>query len=77
MAHAAIGLWLESDQSRVAITVWDASSDPPERVEACQDAENGRGLQLVEEVSVQWGWYVPGAQDRTPGAGKLVWAIVS
>lgn len=77
MAHASIGLWLASDQSQVAITVWDASLDPPERVEASQDAESGRGLLLVEEVSAQWGWYAPLGQDHTPGAGKLVWAIVS
>ncbi|MGD0553793.1 MAG: ATP-binding protein [Streptosporangiaceae bacterium] len=77
MAHAAVGLWLASDQSRVAITVWDASSDPPQRVEACQDAENGRGLLLVEEVSTQWGWYAPVGADHTPDAGKLVWALVS
>lgn len=77
MAHGTIGLWLASDQSRVAITVWDSSSDPPERVEASQDAENGRGLLLVEEISAQWGWYIPVGQDRTPGEGKLVWAIVS
>jgi anti-sigma regulatory factor (Ser/Thr protein kinase) len=76
VAHAAIGLWLASDRSRLSITVWDASPDPPERVEAAQDAVNGRGLQLVEEVSAQWGWYVPGGPDHVRGEGKVVWAIV-
>ena len=77
MGHAAIGLWLTSDQSRMAVTVWDASSDPPLRVDASQDAENGRGLLLVEAVSAQWGWYFAMGQERIPVLGKFVWAIIS
>jgi anti-sigma regulatory factor (Ser/Thr protein kinase) len=67
---AAVRLWLFSDQQRLLIMVWDASSHPPIRPD--QDAgeitEGGRGLMLVEALSDQWSWYaVPG--------GKVVWAI--
>jgi anti-sigma regulatory factor (Ser/Thr protein kinase) len=74
MEHAAIRLWLTSDQAQVAICVWDASPQPPVRMDAAEEAENGRGLLLVEAVSAQWGWF-----PATPGGnghGKIVWSIV-
>jgi hypothetical protein len=37
-----------------------------------QDAENGRGLQIVQAVSQLWDWYRP--QNTT---GKIVWALAS
>jgi anti-sigma regulatory factor (Ser/Thr protein kinase) len=79
MAQAAIRLWLFSDRGQVVVLVWDASPQPPERMDVDDDAENGRGLLLVESVSTQWGWYFPGDEGSMPIAdqhGKFVWAIV-
>jgi anti-sigma regulatory factor (Ser/Thr protein kinase) len=79
MTHAAIKLWLASDRAQVVIRVWDASPQPPVRVDATEDAEHGRGLLLVEAVSKRWGWF-PGQAGRAPAGshhGKVVWAVVS
>jgi anti-sigma regulatory factor (Ser/Thr protein kinase) len=79
MAEAAIRLWLFSDLAQVVVLVWDASPRPPERMDVSDDAENGRGLLLVDAVSRQWGWYFPREEDGTPAwdhHGKFVWAIV-
>ncbi|HLI41028.1 MAG TPA: ATP-binding protein [Streptosporangiaceae bacterium] len=78
MAHAAIRLWLASDRTQALICVWDASPRPPARMDPAADAENGRGLLLVEAVSAQWGWFpaAPGSQPAGDHHGKAVWAIV-
>ena len=67
---SAVRLWLVSDQAQILILVWDASPQPPVRVDAGAEAENGRGLMLVEAISEQWGWYC-----RDDSGGKFVWAI--
>jgi anti-sigma regulatory factor (Ser/Thr protein kinase) len=79
MTHAAIRLWLASDRVQVVICVWDASPEPPVRVDAAEDAEHGRGLLLVEAVSKQWGWFPaePGGPWANGHRGKVVWAVVS
>ncbi len=79
MTHAAIRLWLVSDRAQVVICVWDASPQPPVRMDAAEDAEHGRGLLLVEAVSKQWGWFPagPGSPWADCHDGKVVWAIVS
>ena len=64
-----IQLWLLSDAAQVLILVWDASPQPPIRMNTTEDAEKGRGLLLVEAVSTRWGWYFPPDAD-----GKVVWA---
>jgi two-component sensor histidine kinase len=69
---SSIRLWLRSDKSRVLILVWDGNPQPPVRIDVTEDAENGRGLLLVEAISDQWNWYQPDNAD-----GKLVWAEVS
>jgi anti-sigma regulatory factor (Ser/Thr protein kinase) len=74
MAHAAIRLWLASDQTQVVICVWDACPEPPVRMDAPEEAENGRGLLLVEAVSAQWGWFP--AEPTGDAPGKIVWSIV-
>lgn len=76
MAHAAIRLWLFSDGERVAVMVWDASPQPPVRMDVEDDAENGRGLLLVEAVSEQWGWCYPSDAPAANHRGKFVWAVV-
>jgi anti-sigma regulatory factor (Ser/Thr protein kinase) len=62
--------WLASDSAQVLILVWDASSQPPVRMNTSSEDENGRGLLLVEAISEQWGWYF-----RDDSDGKFVWAI--
>jgi anti-sigma regulatory factor (Ser/Thr protein kinase) len=78
VTHAAIRLWLAADRMQVVICVWDASPQPPVRMDAADDAENGRGLVLVEALSKQWGWFP--AESGSPQAhvhhGKIVWAVV-
>lgn len=68
---APVRLWLLSDKRSVLILVWDSIPLPPTRMEAGDDAENGRGLLLVEAISTRWNWYVP----RHLG-GKVVWAQI-
>jgi hypothetical protein len=67
-----VRFWLACDRRKVLIEVWDASTELP----VCQDlqpeSETGRGLQLVEAVSTDWGSYA--SADRN---GKMVWAIVT
>jgi anti-sigma regulatory factor (Ser/Thr protein kinase) len=76
IADAAIGLWLASDCERAVILVWDPSPQPPAAAKPGQDAEDGRGLLLVEALSLQWGWYFPASTSPGGHAGKVVWAIV-
>jgi len=72
MAQASpVRLWLVSDSAQVLILVWDASPQPPVRWDASDEAENGRGLMLVEAISEQWGWYFD--EDNV---GKVVWAMM-
>jgi anti-sigma regulatory factor (Ser/Thr protein kinase) len=67
-----VRLWLLSDQACVLIVVWDASPQPPVRIDAGGDQESGRGLLLVETISDQWGSYL------TPAAGgKATWAVTA
>jgi len=68
---APIRLWLVSDKAQVVILVWDASPLPPVRMDANGDAENGRGLLLVQALSARWGWHFP-----PDVGGKVVWAII-
>ena len=65
---SSVRLWLLSGSAKVLILVWDANPDPPVRVTASDEAENGRGLMLVEAISEQWGW-----SPREDG--KVVWAV--
>ncbi|MGD0375668.1 MAG: ATP-binding protein [Streptosporangiaceae bacterium] len=67
-----VRLWLRSDNERVLILVWDASPHMPTCLDTADDAENGRGLLLVEALSDRWDWYV----TPEPG-GKVVWAAVA
>jgi anti-sigma regulatory factor (Ser/Thr protein kinase) len=52
------------------IEVYDADSNPPIRSLADDQAENGRGLMLVEALSKEWSYFVP------PGGGKVVYSIL-
>jgi anti-sigma regulatory factor (Ser/Thr protein kinase) len=67
-----VRLWVVSDRAQVLIFVWDASPLPPVASHnVAADAENGRGLMIVQAISTRWGW------DLAPGTGgKVVWAQV-
>jgi anti-sigma regulatory factor (Ser/Thr protein kinase) len=57
----------------VVVEVWDNSTEPPilnsDPLDA--DAEGGRGLFLVRELSKEWGYSLPAF------GGKVVWATVA
>jgi anti-sigma regulatory factor (Ser/Thr protein kinase) len=66
-----VRLWLYSGYGRVLILVWDASPQVPTPVDPDDEAESGRGLLLVENISDLWGWY------PTPKTtGKVVWSEI-
>ena len=67
---SSVRLWLLSGPAQILSLVWDANPDPPGRITASEEAENGRGLMLVEAISEQWGWF-----PHENGNGKFVWAI--
>jgi anti-sigma regulatory factor (Ser/Thr protein kinase) len=64
-----VRMGLLSDTRTVLVLVWDAHPDRPQITEAADDAENGRGLLLVQAYSERWGTY-PTPQT----GGKVVWA---
>ena len=55
------------DDGRLRVEVADGSNRLPERREAGDDAQGGRGLALLEELSDRWGVQV------LPEQGKVVW----
>ena len=67
----AVRMWLVSDLGQVVVFVWDASLRPPaQAADPGADAENGRGLLLVEALSQRWGYF------GYDGDGKVVWALL-
>lgn len=56
--------------SAIAIVVKDESPDPPVMRELMLEGEGGRGLRIVEALSVRWNW-------NPDGEGKAVTAILS
>ena len=67
--HAAsdVQVHFELRDAVVRVEVADASSRAPLRLVVPEDAERGRGLQLVEALASSWG------VDQVPGDGKKVW----
>jgi anti-sigma regulatory factor (Ser/Thr protein kinase) len=70
MGRDAVRIWLVSDLGRVVVFVWDASPRPPTLADPGADAENGRGLLLVDALSQRWGHF------GYDGDGKVVWALL-
>lgn len=62
-----IGLRLLDLGHSMVIEVWDTSPQPPNVIEPLPDAEHGRGLQLVDALSIRWGYYYARI------GGKVVW----
>jgi anti-sigma regulatory factor (Ser/Thr protein kinase) len=54
----------------VAIVVTDSSPEGPIRRETSATSERGRGLQVVEALSIRWGWH------RESG-GKAIFAVIA
>jgi anti-sigma regulatory factor (Ser/Thr protein kinase) len=50
----------------LVVEVWDQSTVPPRRRVAADDAIDGRGLELVETLSKEWGYEI---RDD----GKVIW----
>jgi anti-sigma regulatory factor (Ser/Thr protein kinase) len=67
-----IRVWLLCDKARIIVLAWDASPSPPVRKDAAQDAENGRGLLIVEALSERWDWY-----PHSRLGGKVTWSEIS
>jgi two-component sensor histidine kinase len=69
---ATIGVTLTCAGSPPAVTVVvsDSCSQGPSRRETLADDEQGRGLQIVEALSVHWGW-------RCEDGGKAVFAVLA
>jgi len=69
-------LWVRllSDQVQLRVEVWDnlpARLGMPQARQAAGDDENGRGLELVGSLSLDWGWDHLPAHDA-----KRVWALL-
>jgi hypothetical protein len=69
-------LWLRlmCDRARLRIEVWDtlpASAGVPVLRHPGQNQEHGRGLELVNGLSLAWGW-----QPFPEGHAKCVWALL-
>jgi anti-sigma regulatory factor (Ser/Thr protein kinase) len=62
-----IGVRLLALDDSLVIEVWDTSPRPPELIDTADFSEHGRGLQMVDALSIRWGYY----QARI--AGKIVW----
>lgn len=62
-----IGIRLLEFEYSLVIEVWDTSLDPPRLLDADDESEHGRGLRLVDALSLHWGYYY--AQV----GGKVVW----
>ncbi len=67
---APVRLWLLGDRARLLILVWDASPLPPAPMSTSDDAENGRGLLLVDTLSTRWGHFLH------QNGGKVVWSLL-
>lgn len=65
-----VRLWLLAERTRLLILVWDASPLPPVPVTTSDDAENGRGLLLVDTLSTRWGHF------PLSSGGKAVWSLL-
>jgi two-component sensor histidine kinase len=70
---AGVDVALYGTDSRVMCAVSDPSDEAPVRVTPDISHESGRGLQIVEALSMYWGWTAL-ERDGASG-GKSVWAV--
>jgi anti-sigma regulatory factor (Ser/Thr protein kinase) len=52
------------------IEVFDTDANPPVLTDAAEDAENGRGLLLVDALSREWSYFFPAC------GGKVVYCVI-
>ena len=52
------------------IEVYDTDSNPPVLCDADADAENGRGLMLIDALAKEWSYFFP------PSGGKVVYCVL-
>jgi hypothetical protein len=57
------------DPGAIAVVVKDSSPYPPVKRQIAADSERGRGLHIVEALSVHWGW-------SPEDGGKAVFAVL-
>jgi anti-sigma regulatory factor (Ser/Thr protein kinase) len=69
MQVARISYSLRYSPGRLIIEVGDSDPNPPVLTDADLDAENGRGLMLVQAMSKEWSYYL------TPH-GKIVYCVI-
>lgn len=70
-AHAGlIALSLRHFPDGLLIEVYDTDSSPPVLQDADADAENGRGLMLIDALAKEWSYFFP------PGGGKVVYCFL-
>jgi anti-sigma regulatory factor (Ser/Thr protein kinase) len=63
-----VAVYLALDLDRLFVLVWDCCPQPPvHRGHAGDDAETGRGLEIVSAVADRWG-------TVTIEGGKVIWA---
>jgi hypothetical protein len=67
-----VRLWLDSDFRQVLVQVWDSNHELPCRRDSDPESDGGRGLLLVETLSIEWGVYRPESCS-----GKVVWAVLA
>jgi hypothetical protein len=67
-----VRLWLRGGPSGVAIFVWDAVIATPVPRVAREDAESGRGLGIVAELSAACGFYYAAELG-----GRVIWGVHS
>ena len=67
-AAAPVALYLALERGRLYVLAWDCCPDLPVLCAHADDAESGRGLELVAALAADWGaWAAPG--------GKVVFAM--
>jgi anti-sigma regulatory factor (Ser/Thr protein kinase) len=67
-----VRLWLSSDCRQVLVQVWDGNDELPVRRETGPEADGGRGLLLVQSLSIERGLCRP-----VGCSGKVVWALLA
>jgi anti-sigma regulatory factor (Ser/Thr protein kinase) len=65
-----IALSLRHFPDGLLIEVYDTDSNPPVLCDADAEAENGRGLMLIDALAKEWSYFFP------QGGGKVVYCVL-